>query len=310
VARVYFNEKSDESVPALPIPVLPLTSDEIRAMPDNSAVRLAHSALLLKLGGDYFLTDPMFGDRVSSVSFLGTERFHPLPISIEALPPIRAVILSHDHYDHLDDESIAALAGMVEHFYVPLGVGRRLAGFGVGADKISELDWWQSAKVGEVTLTATPAQHFSGRGLFDSNETLWASWVIRTPAVKLFFSGDTGYFGGFKSIGDRFGPFDMTFIEAGAYHRLWREVHMFPQDSVQAHLDLKGKVMVPIHNSSFDLALHAWHEPLNLTARFAEEVGVDIRYPRFGEVMRMIDPAPTPHWWTPLQRNSTSSSSE
>ncbi len=297
ITKAYFNGKSEEASPLTHIPVVQLTAEDVKAMPDYSVVRLTHSTLLFKLGGEYFLTDPMFSERVSAVSFIGTKRFHPSPITIAELPPIKAVLMSHDHYDHLDTASIEEIKDKVGHFYAPLGVGKRLIAMGVDKGKVSELDWWQSLSVGEVELTATPAQHFSGRGLFDGNETLWTSWVIKTPAVKLFFGGDSGYFGGFKRIGEKFGPFDMTFVEAGAYHELWREIHMFPQESVQAHLDLKGKVMVPIHNGSFDLALHSWKEPFEQTAKFAVRQQVAIRFPRMGEVLSLQNPKPTPHWW-------------
>ena len=297
ITKAYINDKSDESSPKQAIPIVALSTEAVNAMLDNSVVRLTHSTLLFKLEGEYFLTDPVFSDRASPVSFAGSKRFHPSPISITALPPIKAVVMSHDHYDHLDREAIKQLKDKVEHFYTPLGVGKRLIGFGIPKDKVSEFDWWESVFVGDIKLTATPAQHFSGRGLWDGNETLWASWVIKTPAVNLFFSGDSGYFTGFKRIGEAFGPFDMTFIETGAYNALWYEIHMLPNESLQAHIDLNAKVMFPIHNGSFDLALHAWHEPLNLIAKYAEEKNVDIRFPKMGEVMSLQTPHATPHWW-------------
>jgi len=297
ITKAYINDKSDEASPKQAIPIIKLTTDAVNAMPNNSVVRLSHSTLLFKLEGQFFLTDPVFSERASPVSFIGSKRFHPSPISISDLPPIKAVIMSHDHYDHLDQEAIKALKEKVEHFYTPLGVGKRLIDFGIAKERVSELDWWESVSVGHVSFTATPAQHFSGRGLFDGNDTLWASWVIKTPAVNLFFSGDSGYFTGFKRIGEALGPFDMSFIETGAYNALWSEIHMFPHESVQAHIDLNAKFMFPIHNGTFDLALHSWQEPLNLVAKHAKEKNVAIRFPKMGEVLSIQNPHNTPHWW-------------
>ena len=222
--------------------------------------------MLLRLRGGWWLTDPVFSERASPVQFPGPKRFHAPPISLAELPPLRGVILSHDHYDHLDHRAIKALASKTEVFLSPLGVGDRLAAWGVSADRIRQFDWWQDVEIDGLRLTATPAQHFSGRSLADSNRTLWSSWVIEDDELRVFFSGDSGYFDGFAEIGRRFGPFDLTLMETGAYDPQWPYVHMQPTETVQAHQDLRGRWLLPIHNGTFDLAMHAWDDPFQQVA--------------------------------------------
>lgn len=293
----FLMDKSAESVPDIAIPLQVLTRDELLVAADNTLWRLGHSTVLIKLAGKFWITDPVFTERASPFSFAGPQRFHPSPIALDQLPPLEAVILSHDHYDHLDKATVLALATHSRWFLTPLGVGDRLQAWGIPAAKIRQLDWWQSTQLDAVTFTATPAQHFSGRSLSDRNRTLWASWVIAAPQAKLFFSGDSGYFDGFKAIGERFGPFDLTLIENGAYDQAWAGVHMQPEQSLQAHRDLRGKWLVPIHNGSFDLALHAWREPLERISALAKAQHVNISTPRFGERLSIRAPHPLSAWW-------------
>ncbi len=290
-------DKPAHTVPMGEIPVQPMTAKQLQAAPDVTVFRLGHSTLLLKLRGEFWLTDPVFSERASPFQWMGPKRFHQSPIGIEDLPPIKGVVLSHDHYDHLDFHAILRLAAKTEHFLTPLGVGDRLIAWGIDAAKVRQLDWWQSTKVDGMEFAATPAQHFSGRGLHDRDQTLWASWVIMADDLRIFFSGDSGYFDGFKAIGDRYGPFDLTMIETGAYDKQWPYVHMQPEETLQAHLDLKGRWLLPIHNGTFDLALHTWHEPFDRITSLAAGKGVKISTPCMGEPLQVRQPHTGRAWW-------------
>lgn len=291
-----FNKPAD-SVPATPPVVVPISRAELEAAPDRSLFRLGHSTLLMKLQGGFWLTDPVFSNRASPFQWLGPKRFHPPPISIDDLPAITGIILSHNHFDHLDKQSVLALAKKTRHFVTPLGVGDTLIEWGVDPEKVHQRDWWEDITLDGLRLVATPAQHFSGRGLFDGNKSLWASWAIIDQDFRVFFSGDTGYFDGFKEIGQRFGPFDLTLVETGAYNERWPDVHMMPEQSLQAHIDLRGRWMLPIHNGTFDLAMHAWHAPFDTISALAEEAGVSLTTPRMGERVDMNQLNPGHRWW-------------
>ena len=185
-----------------------------------------------------------------------------------------------------------------DKFIGPLGGGALITKWGVPQGKIQELDWWQEYHLDQqLMFAATPAQHFSGRGLTDRNKTLWSSWVIKTPSHRLFFSGDSGYFDGFKQIGATYGPFDMTFIECGAYNQAWAQVHMFPEETVQAHIDLKGKVLHPIHWGTFNLAMHSWYEPMERLLAAANARQTEIAIPMVGETTRYGEYLPAVRWW-------------
>lgn len=297
----YFTKKSSRAFPSADIPITPLSLETMEKLDGTLVVKLGHSSLLLRLDGNFWLIDPVFSQRASPVQWAGPKRFHQTPIELDALGELEGVILSHDHYDHLDKLTIKKLHSRVKHFYTPLKLGKQLQQWGVTPDKITELDWWQSATRGDIKLIATPAQHFSGRGLLNGNETLWVSWVIITNTERLFFSGDSGYFEGFKTIGERYGPFDMTFIETGAYNSDWANVHMFPEESFQAYLDLQGKWMVPVHNGTFDLALHAWYEPMERVMAAGEQYQQKILTPKFGDIIQVGKPEPTEHWWKTVE---------
>lgn len=302
--KAYWNDKRTHAIPDFDIPVMPLTAELLNQDKSDAVFRLGHSTILLRIDQELILFDPVFSDRASPVQWVGPKRFHQPPISIEQLPKIKAVIISHDHYDHLDKHAIKALNEKVKFFITPQKVGQHLRDWGVDESKITELAWWKSTDIDTLKITATPAQHFSGRGLFDKDETLWASWVIKGQESKVYFSGDSGYFGGFKEIGERLGPFDLTLIETGAYNELWPDIHMFPDQSIQAHLDLQGKVMIPIHNGTFDLSLHNWYEPLQKVTELATEKDVILLTPIFGEKVNIKRPTKievaTP-WWMPVK---------
>ncbi len=264
---------------------------------------LGHSSLMINIDGYKILTDPVFEKRIS---VLGPTRFNgDVPLDIQQIPQIDVVIISHDHYDHLNKYSVQHLIDKSNTFIVPLKVGALLIDWGVPRDKIVELDWWQEYELDRnMMVAATPALHFSGRGITDRNKTLWASWVIKTPFHNLFFSGDSGYFGGFKQIGDKYGPFDMTFIECGAYGKSWPKVHMFPEQTVQAHLDLKGDVLHPIHWGTFNLALHPWYEPMKRLSTAADHKKVSVATPIVGETTIYGESIPVARWWEPAMEAS------
>jgi len=299
-ARVMWNfffNKPVDTRPSGKIPTQALTRAQLMAAPNNTVYRLGHSTVLMKLNDAFWITDPMFSNRASPVQFAGPERFHQPPISIDELPPLKAVIISHDHYDHLDHNSIMRLAGKTEYFLTPRGVGDLLADWGVPAAKVRQLGWWQETDVDGVRFAATPARHFSGRGPLDRNKTLWASWVIIAGDQRIFFSGDSGYFDGFRQIGSKYGPFAMTMLETGAYNENWPEVHMQPEETIQAHVDLKGKRLLPIHNGTFDLAMHSWHEPLDRIVELGATTSVSVVTPRMGEPVNMLGSMVSGHWW-------------
>ncbi|WP_239923685.1 MBL fold metallo-hydrolase [Agaribacterium haliotis] len=300
----WLKQSQIDKKPAGQVPLETISTEDLSALNKNEDVlyRLGHSSILLQLDGKLWLTDPVFSERASPFSFMGPKRFHPSPLSIDSLPAIEGVILSHNHYDHMDKHSIKALIGKVKHFYVPLGLGADLQAWGVDKQRISELDWWQSVEAGSVRLTATPSQHFSGRSLSDRDKSLWASWVIQSQHSKIFFSGDSGYFDGFKEIGERLGPFDISLMENGAYNELWQGVHMMPEESVQAHIDVRAQRLLPIHNGTFDLAMHAWYEPFERLLQSAAQHGVEVLSPAMGQKISIknSEAKDTARWWRAL----------
>ena len=291
------------TVPVDPIPVRLLTRAQLDALDPaaNHVVRLGHSSHLLKLRGSYWLIDPMFSERASPVQWAGPKRFHPPPLALADLPAIDGLILSHDHYDHLDEATIEALNGRVRRYFVPLGVGARLQQMGVAPERIEEFDWWQRSRHGEVEIVAAPAQHFSGRTLWDRDRTLWASWVVSSGPHRLYYSGDSGYFPGFRQIGERLGGFDIALMENGAYDSYWPSVHMTPEQTVQAFKDLNARLLYVVHNSTFDLAFHTWRDPLDRVSDLALREGLPLATPEIGEVLTLGQPRSNVLWWKNLR---------
>lgn len=295
--REFFFVKG-EKVPKGQLPQVQLALPELLDGESNGlkVSWLGHSSLLMQIDGYSILTDPIFERKVSPI---GPSRFSAeLPLRVETLQHVDVVIISHDHYDHLNKYSVQQLIDKTGVFVVPLRVGTRLMKWGVPKEKIVELDWWDEAHPHSgLTIAATPAQHFSGRGLFDRNSTLWASWVIQTGKHRVFFSGDTGYFAGFSEIGKKYGPFDVAFLECGAYNEYWSNVHMFPEQTVQAGIDLGAKVLQPIHWATFNLALHAWYEPIERFTEAAWNRSVNVSIPVMGQVVDYHTPWATELWW-------------
>ena len=262
-----------------PLKVLPNDGAAIRANGVKPTITwIGHSTFLVQLGGLNILTDPNWNDRVSPVRFVGPRRIIPPGLRFEDLPPIHAVVISHDHYDHLDEQTVRRLATAHRpRFFVPLGTKALLTRF--GATDVVELDWWENARLREVTFTATPAQHSTGRWLHDENRRLWASWVIAAPAHKLYFAGDTGYFAGFKEIGRKLGPFEVALMPIGGYLG-WGDHHpnhINPEEAVQAFEDLRASVLVPMHWGTFDLNREPFHEPPDRLLKEARRRGIETR---------------------------------
>ena len=274
-------------------------SNGVVANADSAAVVTwyGHSAILLQMDGKRILIDPMFGPNASPVSFFGKRFDYEKPIDFSQFTNIDAVVISHDHYDHLDYPSIKKLEAHVKHFYVPLGVGAHLQKWGIAEDRITELDWWQSVNADGIELTAAPARHFSGRGIMDRNKTLWVSWIITGKKQKIFFSGDSGYGPHFKKIGEKFGPFDLAMIECGQYNEKWEAIHMMPEQSLQAGMEVKAKVVMPIHWGAFKLAMHSWTDGVERLTKAAAIKSVSIATPVIGEPFRIGTEMPNEKWW-------------
>ncbi len=300
----FFTQGSKHREPAVAPPVVHRTAGELAALPPSGlrVTWLGHSTMLVEIDGRRLLLDPVWGERASPLSFAGPRRFYAPPLAIADLPPLDAVVISHDHYDHLDYPTILALAPLDVPFVVPLGVGAHLEHWGIAPSRITELDWWGEHALGDLRLVATPARHFSGRSMVmaDKDQTLWAGWALVGPEHRVFFSGDSAMFPGFAEIGERLGPFDLTMLESGAYNALWADVHMGPEQAVDAHRMLRGRVMLPVHWGLFDLALHGWTEPIERVLVAAAEHGVAVATPRPGESVDPGGPPANTRWWPDL----------
>jgi L-ascorbate metabolism protein UlaG (beta-lactamase superfamily) len=288
-------------VPPSPLPVLPVDKVTLAAAPPARGLRafwIGHASTYVEVDGIRLLLDPVFAERVSPLP-VGPRRFHPPPIALADLPRIDAVLISHDHYDHLDMDTVRQLAAGGTKFFVPLGIGAHLERWGVTTAQIEEMEWWQPRVIGSVQIVCTPTRHYSGRSLRDRSATLWSSWSVIGPKHRFFYSGDTGYSKLFADIGARFGPFDLAFIKIGAYGpgASWEDIHMTPEQAVQVHRDVRGKRMVPVHWSTFNLAYHDWDEPVRRAVAEADRVGIQLVTPRLGEWVDADRPFASTRWW-------------
>lgn len=299
-AQAFFSKEARlRRSPVGAVPLHPTTLADL-ARPPASGLRLTwmgHSSVLTEIDGRRLLFDPVWGERCSPFSWAGPRRLHPVPAPLADLGPLDAVVISHDHYDHLDMPTIRTLAGTGTRFVVPLGVGAHLERWGVPDDAVTELDWHESVKVSGITLTATPARHFCGRAIRNTQHTLWASWVAASDEHRVYHSGDTGYFPGFADIGRDHGPFDATMVQIGAYSELWPDIHMTPEEGMRAHQDLRGELMLPIHWGTFNLAPHPWAEPAEGTVAAARAVGARVAMPKPGEPFEPATGLPLDPWW-------------
>jgi len=285
--------------PNFAIPVEKIDSLTIvKNVSQTKLIWFGHSAFLLQIDGQNILLDPMLGEVPAPHPWLGGKRFSKeLPIEIEKLPVIDAIIISHDHYDHLDYESIQKLKGKTKQFYVPLGVGAHFIAWGVPAEKVHELAWWDEISHETLRLAFAPARHFSGRG-FTRNNTLWGSWIIKGQTDNIYFSGDGGYGPHFKEIGEKYGPFDFAMLECGQYNPNWAQIHMMPEETAQAALDVQAKLMMPIHWGAFTLALHSWTDPIERVTKKAAELNMPLIAPKIGQPVYLDGPAlALEEWW-------------
>jgi len=296
VGQVIFGKEERE--PTFELPVNQLSPSFFRSSPADRLriIWMGHSSVLIEIDGRCILTDPVWCDRL--YSFFGPKRFHKPPIKIGSLPKLDAVLISHDHPDHLDKASILALANRNTKYFVPLGIGEYLKDWGIPKKLIIEMDWWDSNTLGgkDFTIIATPARHYSGR-FIPSIPTLWASWTILGPHHKIFFSGDTGMLPIFDEIGKKHGPFDITLIEIGAYHKNLGDIHVGPVKAIDVHLSLRGKILIPIHWGTFNIGIHAWTDPVEKMIKAATKKSVKFVVPKPGQPVFSNNPPDLKKWW-------------
>ena len=290
----------ERRVPSEPLPSMNPVDTWTRQPASGLRVTwLGHSSMLLEIDGVRVLTDPVWGPRASPSRFVGPKRFQPAPVALRSLPPLDLVIVTHDHYDHLDYPTIRKLRKLNVPFVTSLGVGAHLESWGVQPERIVELDWWESHQLpdSELTVTAAPSQHFSGRGLHDRNATLWSSMVIRSPRHSVFFSGDTGLTTEYQSIRDKFGPFDLVMLEVGAFHPAWGDIHLGPKNALEALKLLGGGTFLPVHWGTFSLAMHAWDEPAETLLNLGPKSGAQLVMPRLGQPIEPSHGSVVEPWW-------------
>ena len=293
----FFFGGDDHKSPSGKLPeIKPDMTEFLKSSDGIKFIWFGHSTFLVNIDGKILLFDPVFSSSAAPFSFI-VKRFQDAVIKLEELPKIDYILISHDHYDHLDMETIRFFRDKQTKFITPLGVTSHMKEWGIEEDRLTEMDWWESKNIEGLEIICTPAQHFSGRKGANGNKTLWGSWVIIGKSERFYFSGDSGYDVHFKNIGDKYGPFDLAFIENGQYNENWREVHVLPEESSQTFLDLKGKRMVPVHWGMFDLSLHSWYEPIERLEEQAKLKNINLLTPKFGQIVYTKQETLFEKWW-------------
>jgi L-ascorbate metabolism protein UlaG (beta-lactamase superfamily) len=290
----------EQRAPSCPLPLAAAVRAHLDR-PSRSGLRvtwLGHSTTLIEIDGATILTDPQWSERASPLPFIGPRRFHPPPLALADLPHLDAVVISHEHYDHLDMHSVRALARRGVMFHVPLGMRAHLILWGVAAAQITEHDWWQGALLpGGVQVISTPARHFNGRGWPGHLGAEWTSWSLIGPLHRVFFSGDTGPTEELREIGRREGPFDLALIEIGQWDPSWGDIHLGPRGALDAQVMLRAQRLLPIHWATFQLAFHAWSEPAETLVREAAKRKLAVATPLLGEPIEPTLEETGSTWW-------------
>lgn len=291
-----FFKKHPETAPSKKIPFAKTNLGKLETV-EPLLVWFGHSSYLLKIEDKVFLVDPVLSGNAAPLSFMvkafpGADEYRA-----EHMPAVDYLILTHDHYDHLDFKTIRKLKNKIDRIFCSLGVASHLVYWGIDINRITELDWWDSAEVNEnMRLTAAPARHFSGRSI-KRGQSLWSSFILKTAKLNIYLGGDSGYDDHFKEIGKKFGPFDLAILESGQYNKMWPLIHMMPEETVQAAIELKAKVLMPVHWGKFKLGMHPWNEPVKRVFAKARELNLRIITPMIGEVVLLNNNYTVNHWW-------------
>lgn len=281
---------------------LPSIKTDLKNLPDGEPVLVwfGHSSYLIKIDGKHILVDPVFSGFASPVRLNSAKNFDGSNVyGVEDMPPIDVLLITHDHYDHCDYETVLKLAPTVKHIVTSLGVGSHLEYWGIDGKKVTELDWAEQTEKDGLKFIAAPARHFSGRG-FKRAKTLWSSFILKTSKHSFYLGGDSGYDSHFKKIGAEYGPFDLAILESGQYNEAWKSIHMMPEETVMASIDVKAERLLPVHWGKFSLSLHPWNEPIERVVKKAEAVNVKITTPKIGEPIIIGEKYPEQKWWREL----------
>jgi len=293
--REFFKKNKDTAPPGL----LPSVKTDLNKLSSAKPVIVwfGHSSYLIRIENKNFLIDPVFSGNAAPLSFMvkafpGSNIYKP-----EDMPAIDYLILTHDHYDHLDFKTVSKLKTKVDKIYCSLGVSSHLKYWGFDVNKITEMDWWEAQQLeNNISLIAAPARHFSGRGI-KRGQTFWSSFILKTRDHNLYLGGDSGYDSHFKEIGNKYGPFEIAILEAGQYNTMWPLIHMMPEETVQAAVDLNAKALLPVHWGKFTLAMHAWNDPVKRVLDKAKKLNMKVLTPKIGQPLVLDDSFRSESWW-------------